>query len=88
MAEKKRTEPDRRPRTKIRFYTETVFGKIPTIYKREHKIDVTTQLKGEDITERGWTAKEQTIQEDFIWGVRPEALYEKPEQNTIRNRTV
>ena len=30
-------------------------------------------IKGEHITE--WTGKEQLIQEDFIWGVGPEALY-------------
>ena len=34
-------------------------------------------MKGEDITETGWTAeKEANIQEDFIRGVRPEALYQ------------
>ena len=31
-------------------------------------------MKGEDITER--SGKEQLIQEDFIWGVGPEALYQ------------
>ena len=31
-------------------------------------------MKGEDITE--WSGKEQLIQEDFIWGVGPEALYQ------------
>ena len=45
--------------------------------KREHKIDITPLMKGEDITETGWTAeKEVNIQEDFIWGVGPEALYQ------------
>ena len=45
--------------------------------KREHKIDITLLVKGEDITEAGWTAeKEAKIQEDFIWGVGPEALYQ------------
>ena len=34
-------------------------------------------MKGEDITETGWTAeKEANIREDFIWGVGPEALYQ------------
>ena len=41
--------------------------------KREHKIDITPLLKGEEIT--NWSGKEQTVQEDFIWGVGPEALY-------------
>ena len=45
--------------------------------KREHKIDITPLVKGEDITEAGWTAeKEAKLQEDFIWGVGPEALYQ------------
>ena len=45
--------------------------------KREHKIDITPLIKGEDITEAGWTAEKETkIQEDFIWGVGPEALYQ------------
>ena len=33
-------------------------------------------IKGEDVTETGWTGKEKAIQEDFIWGVGPEALYQ------------
>ena len=44
--------------------------------KREHKIDFAPVLKGEDITDTGWTGKEQVIQEDFLWGVGPEALYQ------------
>ena len=42
--------------------------------KREHKIDNATLLKGENITE--WSGKEQLIQENFIWGVGPETLYQ------------
>ena len=42
--------------------------------KREHKIDITPLMKGEEIT--NWSGKEKTIQEDFIWGVGPEALYQ------------
>ena len=44
--------------------------------KREHKIDFTPLLKGEYITDSGWGVKEQTIQEDFIWGVGTEALFQ------------
>ena len=45
--------------------------------KREHKIDITPLIKAEDITEVGWNAEKETnIQEDFIWGVGPEALYQ------------
>ena len=42
--------------------------------KREHKIDIAPQMKGEDITVNEWTGIEQPFQEDFIWGVGPEAL--------------
>ena len=42
--------------------------------KREHKIDITPLMKGEEIT--NWSGKERTVQEDFIWGVGPEALYQ------------
>ena len=45
--------------------------------KRKHKIDITPLVKGEEITETGWTTeKEAKIQEDFIWGVGPEAMYQ------------
>ena len=44
--------------------------------KREHKRDTAPLLKEEDVTDTGCTGKEQLIQEDFIWGVGPEALYQ------------
>ena len=44
--------------------------------KREHKIDIAPLLKGEDVTDTVWTGKEQVIQEDFLWGGGPEALYQ------------
>ena len=47
------------------------------ITKREHKRDITPLLKGEDITDSGWGAEEQAKQEDFSWGVGPEALFQK-----------
>ena len=46
-------------------------------YKRELKIDIAPLLNGEDITDTGWTGKEQLIPEDFLWGVGPEALYQR-----------
>ena len=56
--------------------------------KREHKIDITPLMKGEGITETGWTAeKEVKIQEDSIWGVGPEALYHITRPIIKRNRT-
>ena len=61
--------------------------------KREHKIDITPLIKEEDITEAGWTAKKDAkIQEDFIWGVGPEALYQitraeyKTEPDSIKSK--
>ena len=44
--------------------------------KREHNMDITPLVKGENMTDSGWSAKEQAIQEDFLWGVGPEALYQ------------
>ena len=39
-------------------------------------MDITPLVKGENMTDSGWSAKEQAIQEDFLWGVGPEALYQ------------
>ena len=44
--------------------------------KREHKIDITPLLTGEDIMDTEWTGKETAIKEGFSWGVGPEALYQ------------
>ena len=44
--------------------------------KREHKMYIAPLLEREDVTDTGCTEKEQLIQEDFIWGVGPEALYQ------------
>ena len=44
--------------------------------KREHKIDITSLLKGKNITDANWKRKKQAVQEDFIWAVGPEALYQ------------
>ena len=56
--------------------TKATARKFKQFTKREHKIDITPLLKGEDITDSGWGAKEQAIQEDFIWEVGPEALFQ------------
>ena len=42
--------------------------------KREHRIDIASLLKREDVTDTGLIGKEQVIQKDFLWGVGPEAL--------------
>ena len=44
--------------------------------KQEHKIDIIPLLKGENITDANWNRKGQAVQEDFIWGVGPQALYQ------------
>ena len=57
--------------------------------KREHKIDITPLLKAEDITDSGWGAKNQAIQQDFIWGVgqgstfpdNPSRIQDRPGQH-------
>ena len=48
-------------------FTPRQLERFKQFTKREHKIDITPLLKGEEIIDSGWTAKEQAIQEDFIW---------------------
>ena len=50
--------------------------KVPTVYEWKHKNDITELLRGAGMTQNGWTGKETEIQEDFIWGTGPEALYQ------------
>ena len=59
-------------RTKPRFQQFT---------KREHKTNISTQLKGNDVTGDDWTGKRQTSREDFNWGL--EAFYKQPQSNTV-----
>ena len=44
--------------------------------KQEHKSEIAPLIKGEEITQNGWTGKKQAIQQDFIWGVGQKALYQ------------
>ena len=44
--------------------------------KRKHKMDITELIRGVEITQTCWSGKETKIQEDFIWGIGPEALYQ------------
>ena len=37
-------------------------------------MDITELLRGAEITQTGWSGKEAEFQEDFIWGIGPEAL--------------
>ena len=39
-------------------------------------MDITELLRGAELTQTGWSRKEAEIQEDFIWGIGPEALYQ------------
>ena len=60
--------------------------------KREHKVDIAPLTKGKEITESGWSGKEKLVQEDFIWGVGREALYQitraeyKTEPDSIKTK--
>ena len=59
---------------------------------REHKIDIAPLIRGGQITQNDWAGKEQTIHEEFIWGVGLEVLYQitraeyKTEPDTIKNQ--
>ena len=44
--------------------------------KRKHKMDITELIRGAEMTQTGWSGKETEIQENFIWGIGPEALYQ------------
>ena len=41
-------------------------------------MDISELLRGAEMTQTGWSGKETDIQEDFIWGIGPEALYQMP----------
>ena len=43
---------------------------------KENKIDITELKRVVEMTQNGWTGKKAEIQEDFIWGVGTEALYQ------------
>ena len=49
-------------------------GKIPAIY--EKKIQNGHCIRGEEMTQNEWATKENQIQDNFIWGIGPEALYQ------------
>ena len=52
------------------------FERFRQYTKRKYKMDITELIRGAEMTQNGWTGKEAEIQEDFIWGVGPEALYQ------------
>ena len=57
--------------------------------KRKHKMDISELIRGAEMTQTGWSGKEPDIQEDFKWGIGPEALHQmtraeyKTEPDTI-----
>ena len=44
--------------------------------KRKYKMDIAELIRGEEMTQNEWATKENQIQDDFIWGLGPEALYQ------------
>ena len=44
--------------------------------KRKYKMDIAELIRGEEMTQNEWATKENQIQDDFIWGIGPEALYQ------------
>ena len=44
--------------------------------KQKDKMDIAELIRGEDMTQADWTTKENQVQDDFIWGIGPEALYQ------------
>ena len=51
-------------------------GSTRTVHKKQIQDRHCRIDTGADMTQNGWTAKENEIQEDFIWGIGPEALYQ------------
>ena len=51
-------------------------GRFRQYAKRKHKMDITELIRGAEMTQTGWAGKEAEIQEDFIWGIGTEALYQ------------
>ena len=43
---------------------------------RKHIMDIAELIRGIEITQTGCSGKEAEIQEDFIWGIGPEAFYQ------------
>ena len=45
--------------------------------KRKYKTDIAELIRGEEMTQADWATKETQIQVGFVWGIGPEALYQK-----------
>ena len=44
--------------------------------KRKYKMDIAELIRGEEKTQNEWATKENQIQDDFVWGIGPQALYQ------------
>ena len=44
--------------------------------KRKYEMDIAELIRGEEMTQADWTTKEHQIQDDFVWGIGPEPLYQ------------
>ena len=56
--------------------------------KREHKIDITPLIKGEDVTETGWTGKKKPSRKTLSREWDPKHCVKSPESSIKRIRTV
>ena len=39
-------------------------------------MDIAELIRGEEMTQTEWATKENQIQDDFVWGIGPEVLYQ------------
>ena len=44
--------------------------------KRKYKMDIAELIRGEEMRQADWATKESQIQDDFVWGIDPEGLYQ------------
>ena len=44
--------------------------------KRKYKLDIAELIRVEKMTQNDWATKENQIQDDFVWRIGPEALYQ------------
>ena len=43
--------------------------------KQKYKMDIAELIRGKEMTQTDWATKKSQIQDDFVWGIGPEALY-------------
>ena len=44
--------------------------------KRKYKMDIAELIRGAEMTQADWATNGNQIQDDFVWGIGPEALYQ------------